>query len=232
MALALLAAMILGYELLGWTRDPAAAHELRTSLDDAIPFRAASVFAYSWVYTSMLFPAFVIRSEALFRRVATAYGLVLAVSLTCFAAWPVTSLGLRPPVDSIDASTFAGWAVRLTYRIDPPYNLFPSLHLSIATLAALCAWTARRLYGLLAMPVVAGIAVSICTMKQHFVVDGLDAIPLAVLAWALVIRPFNRDRPPDDEVALGWRGPAAYLAFHALFYGAAWGVFRSGLLPV
>jgi hypothetical protein len=232
-ALGLLAAMILGYEVIGLTRDPGAATELRTPLDDAIPFWPWSVYLYSWAYTSMLYPAFVVRSPGLFGRVAAAYGAVLAVSLACFALYPVTSLHLRPALDALDLATFDGWAVRFTYFVDPAYNLFPSLHLSIATLAMLSAWTARRAFGVFAVPMVASIAISICTMKQHFVVDGVVALPLAFAAWALIVRPFGRGlaRGQDAEVAYAWGGPLAYLAFHVAFYGVFYVAYRLGFQP-
>jgi membrane-associated phospholipid phosphatase len=230
-ALALLAVMITGYRLIGFAVEPGDARELRLAIDDAIPFWSWSVYLYSWVYTSMLYPAFVVRSPRLFRRIVVAYAVVIVVSLLCFAFLPVSAVRFRPDVSSLDTTAFHEWAVRLTYFVDPPYNLFPSLHLSIATLAALSAWTARRLFGALAFPIVAGIAVSICTMKQHYVVDGVAALVLATATWALVVRPFRGERPAAGDAAYSWRGPLVYLGFHALVYLGFYVAFRLGFTP-
>jgi membrane-associated phospholipid phosphatase len=216
--------------LIGYGVDPHAAAVLRTPLDDAVPFWPWSVYMYSWVYTSMLYPLFVIRCPALFRRTLLAYALVLAVCLASFALFPVTSLGLRPDVAALDTTTFHGWGTRLTFFVDPPTNLFPSQHLAIATLCVLAAWKARPLWGALALPIALGVGVSILTMKQHYIADGLAAVALAFAAWALVLR---RYRPPagTPRVAATWRGPAAYFAFHGLVYLALFVAFRAGWRP-
>jgi membrane-associated phospholipid phosphatase len=112
--------------------------------------------------------------------------------------------------------------VALLYRLDPPVNLFPSLHLSIAGLAALSAWTARRSYGLAAGFGFALMSVSICTVKQHFVLDGLGGATLAAAIYAFVLRPYAPD--PGTDPAYGWRGPAAFIvllvAVYAGFYAS------------
>jgi len=223
--------MMAGYTVLSLVIEPSEARELRTAWDDAIPFVPWTVFLYSWVYTSMTYPAFVIRSPGLFARVVLAVFSVIAISLLAFGVMPVSAVQLRPDVSTLDLGTFAGWGVRLTYFIDPPYNLFPSLHLSIATLSVLSVWTARRLWGVLASPVVVAIAVSILTMKQHFIADGLAALVLATTAWALVVRTYRPTAQDAPGLAWGWRASVAYLVFHSFFYGAFWVAYRLGCAP-
>jgi hypothetical protein len=92
----------------------------------------------------------------LFRRTVLAYALTIAVSLVLFVAVPVTSIGLRVDPATLDVKRLSPWAVAALYRIDPPFNLFPSLHLSIAVLAAASASKARRVYGAAAFLGVAG----------------------------------------------------------------------------
>jgi len=110
------------------------------------------------------------------------------------------------------------------YRLDPPFNLFPSLHLSIAALSSLTAWKARRSYGAAAFVGVALIGASICTVKQHFVLDGFGGVALAALVHAFVLHPY---RPmPGTDPAYGWRGPAAYAALLAALYAGIYAGFR------
>lgn len=223
---AMVAYFIGGFHLVAALAPGRPAHRLATPLDHAIPFVPWTVWIYSWVYTSALYPAFVVRSAALFRRVVRAYLVVLTTSFACFAAFPVTSIGLRPDAAALDPATFVGWGLRLTYAVDPPYNLFPSLHLSVAAISALSAWHAAPALGAPALLVVAGIAVSICTTKQHYVADGAGALLLAALVYAAVLRP---PAAPDPEPrSLGARGATLYLLFHSLVFGGLYAAYLLG----
>jgi len=220
-----------GYHLVGLSTDTSQAHSLRLAIDDRIPFLPWTVYLYSWVYTAMLYPLFVVRCSGLFRRTVEAYAITIAVSLAVFAAFPVTSVGFRPDPATLDQSVFHNWGVALTFFVDPPTNLFPSLHLSIATLAALIAWRARPLYGWCAAPMVLAVAVSITTMKQHFVLDGVAAVALATLAFRARIASFDETRDATGPLAYAWRGPIGYLLFHGLVYLSLYVAFRAGFRP-
>jgi hypothetical protein len=231
LALGLTAATMTLFWWIGYTADPARAASLRTSLDDAIPFVPWTVYLYSWVYTSMLYPLFVVRSPDLFRRVVAAYAVVIVFSLATFALFPVTAVGFRPDPSTLAEASFADWGLRLTYFVDPPMNLFPSQHLSIATISMLSAWTARRAFGLAILPIVAGIAVSICTVKQHFIADGVAGLALAFGVYRIMLARWDPGARREADVASTWRGPAAYLAFHAAFYLALFVAYRAGYRP-
>ncbi len=230
-ALGVLAFDAIGYNLVGFNTDHARTHSLRLPVDDRIPFWPWTVYLYSWVYTSMLYPLFVVRCPTLFRRTAEAYVLTIGISLAIFAIFPVSSVGLRPDLSNLDLSVFHNWGVALTYFVDPPTNLFPSLHMSVATLAALVAWKARPLYGWLAAPVVLAVALSITTMKQHFVLDGLGAVLVATFAYRARLKNHDADRDSNGPVAYSWRGPMLYLVFHCSAYLAFYAAFRMGFRP-
>ena len=214
---------VIGYFAVGRNVDPARARDLATALDARIPFIARSVWVYLWVFPASLLPLFVVRCPRLFRRTILAYSLAIAASLIVFVAFPVTSIALRADRAALDVTCLSPWAVAVLYRLDPPVNLFPSLHLSIAALAALSAWKARRPYGLLGFVGVALIAVSICTVKQHFVLDGLGGAALAAVVYTFVMRPYAPE--PGTDPAYGWRGPAAYLGLLIAVYAGLWGAF-------
>ncbi|KAF0243802.1 MAG: hypothetical protein FD180_3057 [Planctomycetota bacterium] len=219
----LVALFSVGYFCVGLTVDPARARELMTGLDARLPFVPASIWAYSWVFPAAFAPLFVVRSRELFRRVVVAYAIVMVISFLAFALLPVTSRRLRADVSGLDPARFSQWAVALLYRLDPPLNLFPSLHLSIAAIAALACWKADRRTGWLMAVGVALVGLSICTVKQHFVLDGIGGLALAGIAWGFTFRNY---RPAEGErVAWSWRGPAAYVLFLAVSYSALYLVF-------
>jgi len=232
LALALLVFWLAGYFATAARVDVADAITLRTPLDDAIPFLPVTMYAYAAVYTAMLLPAFTVRCRDLFRRVVIAYAFVIGVSLAFFNAMPVTSLGLRPDAATLaafDPARFDVWGVRLCYALDPPLNLFPSMHLASVTLVALAAGTARRAYGRVGLVGVAAVAVSICTVKQHWLVDGVAGLALGTAAWALFVRPYPTPRAPG--VAYGAAGPASFALLHAGAIAALHGLFRAGYEP-
>lgn len=227
---AVLSLFVGGYFLIAWAVDPCAARSLRTPLDDRIPFVPESVFVYLVVYPGALFPVFVVRSAPLLRRVATSYALTILLAFACFLALPVTSVGLRAGLEGL-GDGFAVWAVRMLYALDPPTNLFPSLHLALVTLAVLSARKAGALYGGAPFLVVAGVSVSICTVKQHFWLDGVAGLALAATVYALLLRGLDLGGVSARELRYSWRGSVAYLAAVAALYLLGYAAYRAGLSP-
>jgi len=225
LTIGVVAFFLAGYFGVGRYVDPASARDLGSALDRRIPFIAASVWVYLWVFPASLLPLFLVRCPRLFQRTLLAYGLAIGASLFVFVAFPVTSIALRADQAALDVTRFSPWAVALLYRLDPPVNLFPSLHLSIAGLAALSAWKAKRAYGAAAFVGVALIGLSICTVKQHFVLDGVGGAVLAAILYALVLRPYAPE--PGTDPAFGWRGPAAYLVLLVAVYAGFYAGFAA-----
>jgi len=227
--LALLLLAFGGYFWIGGSVDLADAATLATPLDARIPFIPASIYVYAAVYVLITLPIFVVESPALFRRIALAYLMVVVVCLACFRAFPVSGAALRPDLASVEASPFVLWGLHLNYGLDRPVNLFPSLHLAGATIAALGVWKARRRYGAVAGALVLPVAISICTVKQHYWVDGVAGIALAVAAYAGAFAHWVL--PPGERAARGLGSWVAFLAVLASVYGALYAAFRAGLEP-
>jgi len=178
-----------GYFGLGWATDATKARELSTAWDGCIPFVAETIWIYLAIFPFALCPLFFVRCPWLIRRGALAYTFVMSVSFLCFSLFPVTSTDLRMPAEALDVSRASPWAVSVVYRFDPPYNLFPSLHLSLASLAAFLVWKAWRVMGAILFAGLGLVAVSVCTTKQHFLLDVLGGVVLAVIAAVLFLRP-------------------------------------------
>lgn len=228
LTVALVIFFVTGYFGVGLSTKAVEARELNTFLDGQVPFIARSVWIYLLIFPAALLPLFVVRCQRLFRRTALAYAAAIAVSLICFKMFPVTSARLRADTALLDLLQPSNWAVATLYSIDPPYNLFPSLHLSIAALAAFSAWKAARLYGTVAIVCLAFVGVSVCTVKQHVVLDAAGGIVLGALASAIILRPYR----PQAGVApaYSWRGPLLYLAFLVVIYAGFYLLYLSALV--
>lgn len=217
-----------GYHLIGWTTDPTRTTSLATGLDRAIPFVPETVYLYGLVYGAALYPLFALRSRRLLHRTVLAYLLVIGASLTCFALFPVSCASLRPPLEAVDERTLHGWGLRLIYTLDPPTNLFPSLHVGLAAIGAASLRRASRGHGWLAGSIVAATVVSICTVKQHFVVDAVAALALVAVVDDRVLRPFQAD-PAEGPPAFSWPAAAGYLALQAGIFGLCGLAFLTGV---
>jgi membrane-associated phospholipid phosphatase len=204
-----------GYFAVGLSTLPAKAHELATPLDKRIPFIARSIWIYIWSFSASVIPLFIIRCSRLFRRCSLAFAVVICASLACFSMLPVTALHLRADAAQLNAAGPSHWAVAAIYSLDPPYNLFPSLHVSITALAAFSVWKANRRYGAVLFVGLGLVAISVCTTKQHFVLDALSGLALAALVGALILRPYDRR---GVKAIYSWRGPVSYFASLLLMY--------------
>jgi membrane-associated phospholipid phosphatase len=217
------------YTWLGQNTDVTTAARLDMPLDHMIPFMSWTVLLYSWVYTQMFYPLFVIRGEDLFWRTVKAFVFIVSVDLLTYWIYPVTAAGFRPEYSDIAVNHFGDWGAKLTFYVDPPTNLFPSQHLSTALLACVTAWTAKPAWGKVILPLAVAISLSILTMKQHYIADGLAAAVLTFIAWWIFLRGYNRES--EERPASSWRGPVAYFVFHGTFYLAMYLAYRSGWTP-
>ena len=152
---------------------------LSTPLDGAIPFLDWSVWIYLLGIPMALAPAFVLPSIDHFQRTARAYAFVIVVSLACFLVFPASSGNLRMSASGLSPASLSGWAVQTLYTIDPPRNLFPSLHVSLCSLAAFSIAEAMPRSRFAWYTALVLVTCSITTVKQHFAVDALGGLFLA-----------------------------------------------------
>ena len=194
-------------------------HQPVTALDRALPLDPRWMYVYAAVLVTAFLPALAVAHRLLFRRVCLAYALVQAAAFGIFRLWPV-EVALRPA--RVEPTSFARWGLALTYLVDRPGSCFPSLHVTMAVLAALCTWKVDRPVGALGALLGLCIATSTLMVKQHYLADVPAGFALATVAWALLVRPW---RPPAGDLARlrspRW-APAllipAYLAVVAALY--------------
>jgi membrane-associated phospholipid phosphatase len=163
---------------------------LRTRLDDAIPFWPWT----SWCYLPFYAGVFIIaiggfRRRALFNRGLVAVAVLIAVGAMghIFVGAEYPRPVLQPPYPDISS-----WFMAAVWRIDPPGNVFPSLHVAHTTMLSLILIRDRPRLGIVALVMATMLALSTLTTKQHFIADVLAGYLLAFLGRYFVLRGVSR----------------------------------------
>jgi membrane-associated phospholipid phosphatase len=91
------------------------------------------------------------------------------------------------------AADLTGWgitrrAVEWFWTIDPPNNTFPSTHVAISTVAALCMWRDRHPLKWLGLAFTVGVFVTVHTAKQHYWMDAVVGVLVGLGAYRGVLR--------------------------------------------
>jgi membrane-associated phospholipid phosphatase len=133
-----------------------------------------------------------LRDRVIFRRFAAA---LLAMSLSAFVffllvpvapPWLASQTGLLPPVVKIISHTIPSSTSWYYQHLNPdPVAAFPSLHAAFPVLGMLYAVRAFGRAGWLVALWVAAVCFSIVYLGEHYVVDAIAGILLAVLAFVL-----------------------------------------------
>jgi membrane-associated phospholipid phosphatase len=159
---------------------------LRTRLDDVIPFWPWTAWCYLPFYAGTFLIAIAgFRRRWLFDRTVKAVLMVMFIGalghLFVHAEYPRTVL--HPPYGGLSRAFLAS-----VQHIDPPGNVFPSLHVAHTTMLSLLLIKDRPLLGRVALVMATMLAISTLTTKQHFIADVLAGYLLAFCGRAFALR--------------------------------------------
>jgi hypothetical protein len=135
--------------------------------DHLIPFVPWTVLPYLSIVGFFALSFFVGRDRAALDRHIGALMLDLAISIACYAAFPLRFMFDRPEVDGL-----CGLLFQLVGATDLPYNRAPSLHISVLVILwvrfapLLAGWQRRALDVWFAL-----IGISVLTTWQHHMID-------------------------------------------------------------
>ena len=144
----------------------------------AIPFFGWSIFPYLSIFAFFVASFFVDRDPTALRRHVARLLLVLAISVACYAAFPLRFTFERPPTHGLVGALFD-----LLGSVDLPYNRAPSLHIGVLAVlwvrfaSRLQGWAGACLHGWFLL-----IALSVLTTYQHHVLDVPAGAALGVFA--------------------------------------------------
>jgi membrane-associated phospholipid phosphatase len=153
-----------------------------TRVDAATPFLPATVWIYFSDYLLVSSAFLVSEGWDEVRRFVRAYFVLLAIGAAIHLAWPTVFPRQAFPVTDSGLSARALTSLR---GVDLATSCLPSMHVAGSYLAAFSLWHRRRsLFGAYVLWATA-IAVSTLTTKQHYLVDVVTGLGLAVVLAAV-----------------------------------------------
>lgn len=164
-----------------------------TWLDQAIPFLPLTLWIYLSAYL-LVFAAFSLcRKPGSTARFIYAFFTVVGVSTLVHWVWPTAYPRALFPVPE-HASPFVHWTMARFRELDSPASCLPSLHVAAAFVSAFAVVGEGERRAPLLVAWAALIWGSTLTTKQHYAVDGVAGLLLALAVWALFYaRPGARD---------------------------------------
>jgi membrane-associated phospholipid phosphatase len=162
------------------------ARDLGGPVDALIPFDPRWELVYFSIYICIFVLVAYVRDAALFRRVVLAFCLI---QFSCYAVFLAMPVGIERPVALDVEGRFVEWGLALNYTLDAPRNLFPSLHLGNAFMAALVIFHCDRRAGWIALLWASLIGYSTVAARHHFFADVVAGIAVALVVDRLVIVP-------------------------------------------
>ena len=163
------------------------------SLDSRIPYLPWTLFIYRWYAWFFLLPVLTYpKTESGARELSKLYrGLVMITLTACvvFILCPA-EMTLRAAADHQGGSKFLHQMTLLMYKVDPPFNTWPSMHVALPGLITLVVarWLGRRRWTVLLWVCWAATSISTLTVKQHFIWDVITGALLALAYWQWKLR--------------------------------------------
>jgi membrane-associated phospholipid phosphatase len=178
------------YFAVGYFQRPRSATLLELPLDRRLPFWVWTVWLYLPFYAGIFAMAISgVRRPALFHRALK--GVLITMLIGAIGHLAIPAEYPRPPVLPPyhgPSEAFLAWV----QAVDPPGNVFPSLHVAHTSALAVILRADRPVLGAVAMVMALLLALSTLTTKQHFALDVLSGWVIAFLVSRWVLRPFSR----------------------------------------
>lgn len=163
-------------------------HVIHCGLDDAIPFCEAFVIPYTLWYllvagSLLYFGLYDIES---FKKLSVFIMITQAVAMAVYILYP-SRQELRP--ETFPRENLFTWVLSIIYAFDTPSGVCPSLHVAYS-LGIASVWCKKKevplgwKLGLVALVIV--ISLSTTFVKQHSFLDVAAALPLGLLAEAIL----------------------------------------------
>lgn len=158
---------------------------LALPLDYKIPVIPWTIFIYNVWYPILIFTVGLlgIYDKPVFYHFMTAY---VIGCLACYVIF-IFFQNEVPRSGEVKGDGLAQWLLRLTRRVNKPYNGFPSIHIFACTMTILAVQTSSLPAGFKVFIWISQIAIAVATLttRQHVLLDVAGGAFMASLAWIL-----------------------------------------------
>jgi len=191
-------------------------YALTMRIDEEIPF-----IAWTWWIYFPLYICGLLVAVAAFKKPSIYYRALLSMMLgqllitLCYFWLPSTyprpfhemdlntgTLILQAEAFNAEYTGIMKDALIWFWELDPPNNTFPSAHVAISCLTAITMWRERNRFRWLLTATAAGVFITVHTAKQHYFVDAIAGLAVALLMYRLVFHwlPWTRlSKEPDSS---------------------------------
>ena len=168
-------------------------HPVHIGLDDLIPFQEIFIVPYLlwFVYIAAALIYFFFTSKEDFYKTTAFLFIGMTICLIIYTIWP-NGQNLRP--DTLPRDNVFSRLVGLIYSADTSTNVCPSIHVFNSIGVHIAIWNSEALrkktwLQIGSFVLMISICLSTVFLKQHSVFDGLCAILLSVVMYAIVYIP-------------------------------------------
>ena len=151
-------------------------------IDQFIPFIGWMVIPYYSYYILIIIPPFIIKDKE--RLSSLTYTLIKA-TIFCYIfyiLWPISSSDILKQVDVENSFFFLHSSITFDFLNQ---NAFPSMHVFVSTIIALVLVKELPKFRILFYLSAAGIFFATFLIKQHYVLDSISGLIIAVVAYFL-----------------------------------------------
>lgn len=177
------AAWVALYFLTGWIGDiRGAAFEPRLDIDGVVPFIPQFQYLYMLCYVVVLGILLISRDPAYLNRAFLAFIGANLFAFVFFALFPTQG----PPRTALTGDS--GFLLALVQGLDSRWNALPSLHVTNPWLVALFALREKGLspWSAIFFLIAVGISASTLFVMQHYLLDVIAGMALAILSYIVV----------------------------------------------
>ena len=220
--LSLMSGSLTLYLLVGWLQPGGVAPTMvSTAVDDWVPFSLWWLPMYLVMLPMSWAAPCALADRRCVKRWVVSVLLMYVVATPLWLFWPVTVP--REPVEVEGYWTFMLWFLR---AVDPPVNCLPSMHVAVATMAGLLIRRVDPTVGRLLLWCMPFIWYSTMALDQHWFVDGLVGMVLAVVVEGLTNRwmpvPGSALVAMDRRTHWAWLGPFLAALVGIWVYWVGW----------
>ena len=195
------------YLVIGWFPiDSGEPILLPTAIDDWVSFSVVWLPLYLFMLPISWAPACTFVDKRCLKRWAFSVVLMYLIAFPLWLFWPVTV-----PREAVVVDGYWTFALSVLRAVDPPVNCLPSMHVAVATLAGLLIRRVDPLVGRILLILMPFIWYSTMALDQHWFVDGLVGMIIAVGVEAGTHRwmpiPKAAQVALDRRCHLAWVGP-------------------------